>query len=59
MTQAEDTKDYIDKCTKMKNIIKTNHEYYVQISYQKNGLIDYIRIVDVGDEETDAWHRLY
>ena len=37
-------KNYIDKCGKIKNVIKTNKEYNVLITFQKSGLIDLIYI---------------
>lgn len=44
VTTAGETQNYIDSCGKIRNQVETKHEYYVEISYQKNGLIDYIYI---------------
>lgn len=35
---------YIDTLTTIKNKVDKNHEYWVELSYQKNGFIDYITI---------------
>lgn len=41
---AGDTQDYIDTLGKIKNGVEKKHSYLVEMSYQKNGLIDYITI---------------
>ena len=44
VSNAGNTQNYIDACGKIRNTVETKHEYYVAISYQPNGLIDYIKI---------------
>lgn len=44
VNEAGKTNTYIDSCGKIRNQVETKHEYYVEISYQTNGLIDYINI---------------
>lgn len=54
VSNAGDTQTYIDSCGKIRNQVETKHEYYVEISYQKNGLIDYIYITYEADEAMNA-----
>ena len=42
--EDSDIGTYIDTLTKIKNRVEKNHEYWVELSYQKNGLVDYITI---------------
>lgn len=39
-----ETGEYIDSLTKIRTKVEKNHEYWIEFSYQKNGLIDYITI---------------
>lgn len=54
VTNAGDTQNYIDYCGKIRNQVETKHEYYVEISYQKNGLIDYVYISYDADKAATA-----
>ncbi len=36
--------EYIQKLTNFRNAIDSRHEYYVEITYQTDGLIDYIHV---------------
>ena len=51
---AGNTQNYIDYCGKIRNQVETKHEYYVEISYQKNGLIDYVYITYEADAAANA-----
>lgn len=60
VNEAGNTKTYIDNCGKIRNAVETKHEYYVFISYQTNGLIDYVQIyydIPAKPENTKANHR--
>lgn len=60
VVNAGDTQNYIDNCGKIRNQVETKHEYYVEISYQKNGLIDYITIsynADSPNASASSMHR--
>ena len=39
-----ETGEYIDTLTKIKSRVEKKHEYWIELSYQKNGLVDYITI---------------
>ena len=39
-----DIQEYIQKLTSNRNSIDSRHEYYVEITYQTDGLIDYIHV---------------
>lgn len=39
-----DVQEYIQKLTSNRNSIDSRHEYYVEITYQTDGLIDYIHV---------------
>ena len=39
-----ETGEYIDTLTKIKTRVEKKHEYWIELSYQKNGLVDYITI---------------
>ena len=39
-----ETEAYIDSLTKIRTKVEKNHEYWIELSYQKNGLVDYITI---------------
>lgn len=56
---AGETQSYIDSCGVIRNKVETKHEYYIEINYQKNGLIDVITISYKTDEDdrADAQHR--
>ena len=43
-TTPGNPQDYIDVCGTIRNRVETKHEYYVELNYQTNGLIDYITI---------------
>ena len=50
--------DYIDALTAMKNKVENKHTYYVTMSYQANGLIDYISIgYDKEMAKSETTHR--
>ena len=38
------TSNYIDVCGKIRKEVEIKHEYYVYLTYQPNGLIDFIEI---------------
>lgn len=42
--ETNDIGDYINILTQIKNKVEKNHEYWIELSYQKNGLVDYITI---------------
>ena len=52
-----DTNNYINDLGKIRNLIETKHEYYIEITYQNNGLIDYIQISY--DAENPIWEYKY
>ena len=55
---AGNTQDYIDACGKIRNQVETKHEYYVEINYQKNGLLDVITITyDSTNPANTTLHR--
>lgn len=39
-----ETTEYLDKLQEIKNNLQNKHKYWVEVNYQKNGLIDYINI---------------
>lgn len=50
--------DYIQNLGMARNEIETKHYYYVEITYQENGLIDYIHIsYDPSNSITDLRYR--
>ena len=49
--------EYINIVGKIKNGIQKNHNYWVEISYQNNGLIDYIAISYNPDDIVIPMHR--
>lgn len=50
--------DYVDNLNRIRNTIETKHEYYIEMTYQENGLIDYIQIsYDASNPITDFMHR--
>ena len=53
------TQNYIDIGGLVRNKAESKHEYYVQMSYQANGLIDVIRVYYNEDEveDTEVMHR--
>ena len=52
-----DTNNYINDLGEIRNLIETKHEYYIEITYQNNGLIDYIQISY--DAENPIWEYKY
>lgn len=52
-----DTTDYINDLGKIRNRVERNHTYYVEITYQSSGLIDYIQISY--DPENPIWEYKY
>ena len=44
LENAGDPQDYITELGTIRNRVETKHEYYVEMNYQDNGLIDYIVI---------------
>lgn len=42
--EAGDIGTYIDTLTQIRNKVDKNHEYWIELSYQTNGFIDYITI---------------
>ena len=54
VNSAGNTQNYIDYCGKIRNQVETKHEYYVEISYQKNGLIDYVYITYEAEAAANA-----
>ena len=53
--ESGDPSEYISVLGKIRNRLETKHEYYVEISYQGNGLIDYIT-VSYNPEEIEEAH---
>ena len=41
---ASETQTYIDTCGTIRNKVETKHEYWLEINFQDNGIIDYITI---------------
>lgn len=39
-----ETSIYLDELQKIKHNVQNKHKYWVEVSYQKNGLIDYINV---------------
>ena len=39
-----ETSIYLDELQKIKHNLQNKHKYWVEVSYQKNGLIDYINV---------------
>lgn len=54
---SSNQQNYIDDLTLIKNKIEPKHTYYVDFSYQENGLIDYIHIFYEEDEEATLLNR--
>lgn len=52
--KAGDPSDYIKNLGKIRNNAETKHEYYVEITYQDNGLIDCICISYKPDEKMET-----
>ena len=48
-----DQQNYIDSLTSVKNRIENKHTYFVEFSYQTNGLIDYITVTYDAQNVTD------
>ena len=57
VTTAGDTQNYIDACGSIRNKVETKHEYYVEINYQKNGLLDVITITYDSTNPATTNHR--
>ena len=54
----DDINDYIQNLGIARNEIETKHEYYVEMTFQENGLIDYIHIsYDSSNTITDLRYR--
>lgn len=49
--------DYINELGKIKNNIDAKHKYWVEISYQDNGIIDYINISYEKDDKIEPMFR--
>lgn len=41
---AGNPQDYVDRLSAVRNKIETKHEYWIEMSYQNNGIIDYVVI---------------
>lgn len=54
---AGNTQAYIDSCGSIRNKVETKHEYYVEINYQKNGLLDVITITYDSSKPENTVHR--
>lgn len=52
-----DTTDYINDLGTIRNRLERNHNYFVEITYQSSGLIDYIQISY--DPENPIWEYKY
>ena len=52
-----DTIDYINDLGTIRNRLERNHNYFVEITYQSSGLIDYIQISY--DPENPIWEYKY
>ena len=53
-----DFQDYIDTLGIIRNSVETKHEYYIEITYQEDGLVDYIHIsYDSSNPMTDLKYR--
>lgn len=53
-----DTTDYINDLGTIRNRVERNHNYFVEITYQSSGLIDYIQIsYDPENPISDFYHR--
>ena len=57
VTTAGETQTYIDTCGSIRNKVETKHEYYVEINYQKNGLLDVITITYDSTKPANTVHR--
>lgn len=44
LPEAGDNENYLDTLQVIQSSIDTKHKYWVEVNYQKNGLIDYINI---------------
>lgn len=49
--------EYINELGKIKNNIDAKHKYWVEISYQDNGIIDYINISYEKDDKIEPMFR--
>lgn len=54
---AGNTSAYINNLGTIRNRVETKHEYYVEMTFQQNGLIDYIMITYSGAPGNNAFHR--
>lgn len=57
VTTAGETQNYIDACGSIRNKVETKHEYYIEINYQKNGLIDVVTITYDSTKPATTEHR--
>ena len=55
--EAGDIGTYIEELGKIRNRIDKKHEYWVELSYQSNGLIDYITITYDADNPEAVYTR--
>ena len=49
--------EYVNLLGNIRNRIQTKHDYWVEMSYQKNGLIDYITITYDPEEPSELTYR--
>lgn len=54
---AGDVTEYISALGKIRNKIETKHTYFIEITYQSNGIIDYIQISY--NPENPIWEDMY
>lgn len=52
-----DVTNYINDLGKIRNRVETKHEYYIEITYQSTGLVDYIQISY--DVDNPIWQYKY
>lgn len=52
-----ETSNYLDSLQDMKQNLENKHKYWVEVSYQKNGLIDYINISYDKDQVIEPMSR--
>ena len=52
-----DVTNYINDLGKIRNSVETKHEYYIEITYQSSGLVDYIQISY--DVDNPIWQYKY
>lgn len=58
-TNAGDPQNYISVLGKIRNGVETKHEYWIEVNFQDNGIIDYIVISynpEVGNREDVSKH---